>query len=58
MIADPFKAVVTLLSEPHASGYGRAVEIPYGEPVVFTLAIGERVEIDTRTFPARDVGGA
>ena len=58
MIADPFKTMVTLMSEPCASGYGRAVEIPYGEPVSFTLATGERVEIDTRTFPVRDAGGA
>ncbi|MFJ8081766.1 hypothetical protein ACIQ6Y_14250 [Streptomyces sp. NPDC096205] len=43
------------MSEPPASGYGRVVEIPYGEPVTFTLATGERVEIDTSTFPTRDV---
>jgi hypothetical protein len=55
MIADPFKKVVTLMSEPHASGYGRVVEIPYGESVSLTLATGERVKIDTSTFPTRDV---
>lgn len=54
MIADPFKKTVTLLSEPHASGYGRAVETPYGEPVSFTLATGERVKVDTSTFPTRE----
>ncbi|WP_206440268.1 Uma2 family endonuclease [Streptomyces scabichelini] len=54
MIADPFKKVVTLMSEPHASGYGRAVEVPYGETVSFTLATGERVKIDTSTFPSRE----
>ncbi len=58
MIADPFKKMVTLMSEPHASGYGRVVEIPYGDPVGFTLATGERVVIDTGTFPTRDAGGA
>ncbi|WP_406172609.1 Uma2 family endonuclease [Streptomyces sp. NBC_00996] len=35
MIADPFKKMVTLMSEPHASGYGRAAEIPYGQTVSF-----------------------
>ncbi|WP_405769009.1 Uma2 family endonuclease [Streptomyces sp. NBC_01538] len=55
MIADPFKKTVTLLSEPHASGYGRTVETPYGEPVIFTLATGERVKVDTSTFPTRAV---
>lgn len=54
MIADPFKKVVTLMSEPHASGYDRVVEIPYGEQVSLTLATGERVKIDTSTFPTRD----
>lgn len=54
MIADPFKKVVTLMSEPHASGYDRVVEIPYGESVSLTLATGERVKIDTSTFPTRD----
>jgi hypothetical protein len=54
MIADPFNAIVTLMSEPHASGYDRLVEIPYGQPVSFTLATGERVRIDTSTFPTRD----
>ncbi|WP_330293827.1 Uma2 family endonuclease [Streptomyces sp. NBC_00576] len=54
MIADPFKKTVTLLSEPHASGYGRTVETPYGEPVSFTLATGERVKVDTSTFPTRE----
>jgi Uma2 family endonuclease len=58
MIADPFKRTVTLMSEPCASGYGRTAEIPYGEPVSFTLATGERVEIDTGTFPTRDAGDA
>ncbi|MEU1697638.1 Uma2 family endonuclease [Streptomyces pseudogriseolus] len=58
MIADPFKQMVTLMSEPHASGYGRVVEIPYGDPVGFTLATGERVVIDTGTFPTRDAGRA
>ncbi|MEU1692368.1 hypothetical protein ABZ590_12745 [Streptomyces hirsutus] len=58
MIADPFTTTVTLMSEPHAAGYGRVVEIPYGEPVIFTLATGERVEIDTGTFPTRDADGA
>lgn len=58
MIADPFKKMVTLMSEPHASGYGRVVEIPYGDPVGFTLATGERVVIDTGTFPTRDAGEA
>ncbi|MGW1746315.1 hypothetical protein ACWCRD_11985 [Streptomyces sp. NPDC002092] len=53
MIADPFKQMVTLMSEPQASGYGRGVEIPYGQPVGFTLATGERVKIDTGTFPTR-----
>jgi Uma2 family endonuclease len=53
LIADPFKKTVTLMSEPHASGYGRAVEIPYGEPVSFTLATGEGVKVDTSTFPTR-----
>lgn len=57
MIADPFKQMVTLMSEPHASGYGRVVEIPYGDPVGFTLATGERFVIDTGTFPTRDAGG-
>lgn len=54
MIADPFKKAVTLLSEPQPSGYGQAVEVPYGETVSFTLATGERVKIDTSTFPTRD----
>jgi hypothetical protein len=54
MIADPFKKTVTLMSEPRASGYGRVIEIPYGRPVGFTLATGERVKIDTGTFPTRD----
>ncbi|MFI9610452.1 Uma2 family endonuclease [Streptomyces sp. NPDC052023] len=54
LIADPFKKAVTLMTEPHASGYGRTVEIPYGSPVAFTLATGERVTIDTSTFPSRD----
>ncbi len=54
MIADPFKKTVTLMSEPHASGYGRVVEIPYGQLVGFTLATGERVKIDTSTFPTHD----
>jgi Uma2 family endonuclease len=54
MIADPFQKVVTLMSEPHASGYGRAVEVPYGETVSFTLATGERVKVDTSTFPSRE----
>ncbi|WP_246563501.1 Uma2 family endonuclease [Streptomyces roseirectus] len=55
LLADPFKKAVTLMTEPHSNGYGRAVEIPYGHPVSFTLATGERVTIDTSTFPARDV---
>lgn len=54
MIADPFKKVVTLMSEPQPSGYGQVVEVPYGETVEFTLATGERVAIDTSTFPTRD----
>jgi len=54
LIADPFKKAVTLMTEPYAGGYGRAVEIPYGRPVTFTLATGERVTIDTSTFPTRD----
>lgn len=57
MIADPFKKTVTLMSEPHASGYGRVLEIPYGQPVGFTLATGERVKIDTSTFPTRVADG-
>ncbi|MCD9873639.1 Uma2 family endonuclease [Streptomyces guryensis] len=57
MIADPFKQTVTLMSEPHASGYGRVIEIPYGQPVGFTLATGERVKIDTGTFPTRAADG-
>ncbi|MGW1004891.1 Uma2 family endonuclease [Streptomyces sp. NPDC002520] len=55
MIADPFEKMVTLMSEPQASGYGTVVEVPYGQPVSFTLATGERVNIDTTTFPTRDV---
>ncbi|MGY0069017.1 hypothetical protein ACWZEH_19950 [Streptomyces sp. QTS137] len=58
MIADPLRTTVTLMSEPHAAGYARVVEIPYGEPVSFTPATGERVEIGTGTFPTRDAGGA
>lgn len=54
MIADPFKEVVTLMSEPHASGYGRVAEIPYSEKVGLTLATGERLTIDTSTFPTRE----
>ncbi|MEV0639644.1 Uma2 family endonuclease [Streptomyces sp. NPDC050619] len=54
MIADPLKKTVTLMSELHASGYGRVVEIPYGHAVGFTLATGERVKIDTSTFPTRE----
>lgn len=53
MIVDPFKKAVTLMSEPHASGYAQVVEIPYGQPVSFTLATGERVKIDTGTFLTR-----
>ncbi|WP_220213398.1 Uma2 family endonuclease [Streptomyces shenzhenensis] len=53
LIADPFKKMVTLLSEPQPSGYGQAVEFPYGETVSFTLATGERVKVDTSTFPTR-----
>ncbi|MFB6555711.1 hypothetical protein [Streptomyces sp. NPDC056405] len=56
LVADPFKAMVTVMSEPHAAGYGRVVEVPYGRPVSFTLASGGRVEIDTRAFPTRDAG--
>ncbi|MFE9453598.1 Uma2 family endonuclease [Streptomyces sp. NPDC006739] len=56
MIADPFRKTVTMMSKPHASGYGRAAEIPYGRPVGFTPATGERVRIDTSTFPAREQG--
>ncbi|MGC8920429.1 Uma2 family endonuclease [Streptomyces sp. PG2] len=54
LIADPFKRMVTLMSEPHASGYGKVAETPYGRPVVFTLATGERITIDTSTFPVRE----
>ena len=57
MIADPFKKVVTLMSEPQASGYGQVVRIPYGQSVSFTLATGERVKIDTSSFPTRDAHG-
>ena len=57
MIADPFKRLVTLMSEPQASGYGSVVETPYGQPVRFTLPTGERVKIDTATFPTRDAAG-
>ncbi len=56
LVADPFKAMVTVMSEPHGSGYGRTAEVPYGQPVSFTLATGERVEIDTATFPTRTTG--
>ncbi|MFE5599904.1 Uma2 family endonuclease [Streptomyces coelicoflavus] len=56
LVADSFKAMVTVMSEPHGSGYGRTAEIPYGQPVSFTPATGERVEIDTATFPTRTVG--
>ncbi|MCX2927359.1 Uma2 family endonuclease [Streptomyces sp. NEAU-W12] len=58
MIADPFETTVTLMSEPHAVGYARVVEIPYGEPVSFTPAAGERVEIGTGAFPTCEAGGA
>ncbi|HEY8981759.1 MAG TPA: Uma2 family endonuclease [Streptomyces sp.] len=54
LIADPFKKAVTLMTEPCAGGYGRTMEIPYGQPVTVTLATGERVTIDTSTFPTRD----
>lgn len=55
IIADPFTKIVTLMSEPHAAGYGGGTkEIPYGESPVFTLATGERVEVDTSTFPSRE----
>ncbi|WMX45928.1 Uma2 family endonuclease [Streptomyces roseicoloratus] len=57
VIADPFRKMVTMMSEPHASGHGRVVEVPYGRPVEFTLASGERIKIDTGTFPTREVGG-
>ncbi|CAL9494520.1 Uma2 family endonuclease [Streptomyces sp. enrichment culture] len=56
LVADPFKATVTVMPEPHGSGYGRTAEIPYGQPVSFTLASGERIEIDTATFPTRTAG--
>ncbi|MFI8929010.1 hypothetical protein ACIG3E_15200 [Streptomyces sp. NPDC053474] len=32
-------------------------EVPYGQVVTLTLPTGERVKIDTSTFPVRDVGG-
>jgi Uma2 family endonuclease len=54
IIADPFTRIVTLKSEPHAAGYGQTKEIPYGESLVFTLATGERVKVDTGTFPSRE----
>lgn len=54
MIADPFRKAVTLMTEPRDSGYGQSVEIPYGQVVAFTLATGERVKIDTSTFPVRE----
>ncbi|MFB7084127.1 Uma2 family endonuclease [Streptomyces sp. NPDC056296] len=55
-VADPFKAMVTVMSEPYGSGYGRTAEIPYGQPVSFTLVTGERIEIDTATFRRRALG--
>lgn len=51
VIADPFRKVVTLMTEPRDSGHGRSVEIPHGQVVAFTLATGERVKIDRAPFP-------
>lgn len=54
LIADPFKQLCTLMTEPHATGYAEVQEIPYGEPLTLTLSTGERIEIDTSEFPVRD----
>jgi len=54
LIADPFKKLCTLMTEPHATGYSKVKEIPYGEPLRLTLSTGERIEVDTSTFPVRD----
>ncbi|MFI8851364.1 Uma2 family endonuclease [Streptomyces sp. 891-h] len=54
LIADPFKKLCTLMTEPHATGYAKVKEIPYGEPLTLTLSSGERIEIDTSDFPVRD----
>ncbi|MBO8194126.1 Uma2 family endonuclease [Streptomyces oryzae] len=54
LIADPFKKLCTLMTEPHATGYAKVKEIPYGEPLTLTLSTGERIEVDTSTFPVRD----
>ncbi|MGP3985376.1 Uma2 family endonuclease [Streptomyces sp. 3N207] len=53
LIADPFKQLCTLLTEPHATGYGKVKEIPYGQPFRLTLSTGERIEVDTSDFPVR-----
>ncbi|RCG20905.1 Uma2 family endonuclease [Streptomyces diacarni] len=53
VIADPFKKLCTLMTEPYATGYAKVEEIPYGEPLRLTLSTGERVEIDTSAFPVR-----
>ncbi|NSC23609.1 Uma2 family endonuclease [Streptomyces albus subsp. chlorinus] len=54
LIADPFKQLCTLMTEPHATGYAKVKEIPYGEPLTLTLSTGERIEVDTANFPVRD----
>ncbi|NGO70542.1 Uma2 family endonuclease [Streptomyces sp. SB3404] len=51
LVADPFKGVCTLMTEPYATGYGKVQEVPYGETVTLYLDSGEVVPIDTSTFP-------
>ncbi len=56
VIADPFKRMCTVLTEPVATGYAKRREIAYGDPVTLTLATGERFTVDTSDFPVRDPG--
>ncbi|MDJ1138153.1 Uma2 family endonuclease [Streptomyces iconiensis] len=54
LIADPFRRVCTLMTEPHANGYGSTEEIPYGEELTLRLVTGETVRVDTGSFPVRE----
>jgi Uma2 family endonuclease len=51
LIADPFKQVCTLMTEPQPTGYAKRRETPYGETVTFPLVTGERFSVDTSDFP-------
>ena len=53
VIADPFRALCTVFTEPGGSGYGERAEVPYGRPITVDLATGESFTVETASFPRK-----